>query len=188
MNRRAGDHDDTLAVLLDLARVLALAGRSPERHARDDYPSHPIKLIVPYAPGGGADAVGAHRRQARQRDHRPADRGREPRRRRLDHRHRGRAQIRARRLHAPARPVRADLDQSRRLQGTALRSGKGFRADHHDHGLSLYPRGQRQAAGRRRSPISSLWRKRSPANSITAPPASAPPIISSPNFSAAGPG
>ena len=33
------------------------------------------------------------------------------------------------------------------LQGTALRSGKGFRADHHDHGLSLHSRGQCQAAG-----------------------------------------
>ena len=37
-----------------LAIALVLAGASARA---DDYPSHPIKLIVPYAPGGGADAV-----------------------------------------------------------------------------------------------------------------------------------
>jgi len=41
-----------------LALVLALAVPLAASRARaDDYPSHPIKLIVPYAPGGGADAV-----------------------------------------------------------------------------------------------------------------------------------
>ena len=39
---------------LALTFALALTA-SPSR--ADDYPSHPIKLIVPYAPGGGADAV-----------------------------------------------------------------------------------------------------------------------------------
>jgi tripartite-type tricarboxylate transporter receptor subunit TctC len=38
-----------------LALLLAVMP-SAVAHA-DDYPSHPIKLIVPYAPGGGADAV-----------------------------------------------------------------------------------------------------------------------------------
>ena len=34
--------------------VAPLAGHQARA---DDFPSHPIKLIVPYAPGGGADAV-----------------------------------------------------------------------------------------------------------------------------------
>lgn len=41
-----------------LALTLALAMSIAASDARaEDYPSHPIRLIVPYAPGGGADAV-----------------------------------------------------------------------------------------------------------------------------------
>jgi tripartite-type tricarboxylate transporter receptor subunit TctC len=41
-----------------LALTLVLAVPFVMSRARaDDYPSHPIRLIVPYAPGGGADAV-----------------------------------------------------------------------------------------------------------------------------------
>ena len=43
----------------------------------------------------------------------------------------------ARRLHAAARPVRPDLDQSGRLQEPAVRSGEGADAGHHDQLLSL---------------------------------------------------
>src|ERR1700687_692469 len=42
----------SLAIVAVLALPLAAASARA-----DDYPSHPIKLIVPYAPGGGADAV-----------------------------------------------------------------------------------------------------------------------------------
>jgi tripartite-type tricarboxylate transporter receptor subunit TctC len=44
----------TLAFAAILAASAALAASSARA---DDYPSHPIKLIVPYAAGGGADSV-----------------------------------------------------------------------------------------------------------------------------------
>ena len=45
---------------LALAAAL-IAGAAPA----DDYPSHPIRLIVPYAAGGGARLGGTHHRQTR---------------------------------------------------------------------------------------------------------------------------
>jgi tripartite-type tricarboxylate transporter receptor subunit TctC len=45
-----------VSVWKSFACVLVLEFTVAVAHA-DDYPSHPIKLIVPYSPGGGADAV-----------------------------------------------------------------------------------------------------------------------------------
>src|SRR5271156_2258980 len=53
-NNLAGEEMTTTWKCLAAMLVLALA---PVSARADDYPSHPIRLIVPYAPAGGADAV-----------------------------------------------------------------------------------------------------------------------------------
>ncbi len=123
------------------AFALAVTLAAAAAHA-EEYPSHPIHLIVPYAAGGGADSVARVIAKRVSETHRTTHRDREPRRRRLDHRHRARAQSRSGRLHAAARPIRADFDQPRRLQKPALRPDKGFCPDHDDDRLPLHHGGQ----------------------------------------------
>ena len=47
-----------LAGLAAAAVVAAFAVPAPQPAAADDYPSHPITMIVPYPAGGGVDAMG----------------------------------------------------------------------------------------------------------------------------------
>ncbi len=47
-----------LAGLATAAVVAAFAVPAPQSAAADDYPSHPITMIVPYPAGGGVDAMG----------------------------------------------------------------------------------------------------------------------------------
>ena len=52
-------HRAILAGLAAAAVVAAFAFPPPQpAAAADDYPSHPITLIVPYPPGGGVDFMG----------------------------------------------------------------------------------------------------------------------------------
>jgi tripartite-type tricarboxylate transporter receptor subunit TctC len=45
------------SISLTLAAVAAIALAAPAGAADDDYPNHPVKIIVPFAPGGSTDVV-----------------------------------------------------------------------------------------------------------------------------------
>ena len=68
-----------LAGLATAAVVAAFAFPAPQPAAADDYPSHPITMIVPYPPGGGVDFMGRLRRAKSFGFARPAGRRRKSR-------------------------------------------------------------------------------------------------------------
>ena len=92
------------SLLLALAPALVL-GQS--------YPNRPVRMIIPFAPGGASDFVGRIMQPRMTRAARPAGRDREPRRGRRQHRPGGGGQGRPRRLHHLPRQYRHDRDQRR---------------------------------------------------------------------------
>ena len=125
MNRRT-----LIAALTSVAAfslVAAAAAQTP-----DDYPNRPIRIIVPQAAGSGVDQqarvlaqkMGELWGQQGVVENRPG--------RQRHHRHGGRSQGRARRLHADLCSGQRGGDEHLHLQETPLRSGARFRADHAD--------------------------------------------------------
>ena len=94
--------------------------------AAQAYPQRPVRVIVPYAPGGGTDVFSRLLAAQMEREFRPDADHRQPRRRRQHHRHPGGGERTARRLHD--RDGRQRLrDQSRPVQGqAALRHAPRF--------------------------------------------------------------
>ena len=95
---------------------LATALHALPAAAADAYPARPVRMLIPYPPGGGLDLPGRAVGQKFARIHRAADGRRQPRRRGRPDRERARREERARRLHAAPREQRPDLDRAGALR------------------------------------------------------------------------
>ena len=96
------------------ACVLAVLSAGGSAFAQDKYPSKPVTIIVPQAPGGANDAIARIVAQKLGEAHGPTVHRRQQARRRRQHRHRGRRQGQERRLHAAAQPQQRARHQPRR--------------------------------------------------------------------------
>ena len=92
------------------------------------WPSRPVKIVVPYIPGGATDTAGRIVAEKMTRAARPAGDRRESRRRQHHHRHGAGRQVQARRPDPAARHDDAG-DQRRARPQAALRAAEGLPAD-----------------------------------------------------------
>ena len=115
---------------------------------REDYPTRPITMIVPFPAGGATDTLARFLAEQMRPNSGAADRHRECRRRsRLDRRH-PRGPLGGRRLYALDRHLHHAYADRRSLQ-SAVRSLQGSRADHPDRQRAAADRGQEEFSGRR---------------------------------------
>ncbi len=82
------------------AALLALATAAAAQSGAANYPNMPIRLMVPWPPGGGVDTTARMISEPLGQRLGQAYRDRQPRRRRRQHRNRAGRALEARRLHA----------------------------------------------------------------------------------------